>query len=183
MKNSRLHHDIRIQFGLTHDCIRACVFCDHIARARPTADAWISLADICYSDAVITWAQLFGTDSEDTHWKNFVAKLSSLPPDLKAFSSFLICEYLEIEKRDWESFHTQMVQTRNKRLAHIDRFHDLGEFPGLDWAARSCYLYREWLLKLLDEATEPNADAENEPHSGREIMEIFKRHISEVCPG
>jgi len=180
---SRFHEDLKIQFGLTHDCIRACVFCDHIIRVRPKQEAWISFADICYTDAVLTWTQLFGTNCENTHWKKFVGKFARLPQKLKPFSSDLICEYLEIERSQWNRFHSQMVDTRNKRLAHIDAVYDLGDFPGLDWAARSCFLYREWLLMLLNEASEPNEDPTKEPHTGPEMLELFKRQIREVCPG
>jgi hypothetical protein len=76
-----------------------------------------------------------------------------------------------------------MVTTRNKRLAHIDQFYELEDFPGLDWAARSCYIYREWLLMLLNEASEPNSDPNKEPHSGPEMIELFVRQIGEICPG
>lgn len=182
MTKSRFHEDLKIQFGLTHDCVRACVFFDHIVRVRPQAEAWISFVDICYTDAVLTWTQLFGSNGEETHWKHFLSKFDNLPENLRRFSSDRVCAYLEIEMNQWEAFHARMVNARNKRLAHIDRFYEMKDFPGLDWAARSCYIYREWLLLLLNEVTEPNSDPQKEPHSGPEMIALFQRQIAEICP-
>ncbi len=82
---------IEVQFGLVHDCIRACIYADHIANAKPKEAAWLSIVDMCYSDAIISWNAIFGNNSQETHWEKL---LEVLPPPLnsalKPFSKAII---------------------------------------------------------------------------------------------
>lgn len=64
-----------VQFHLTHDCIRACVYADHIGRLKPKAMAWPSICDMLYADTVISWNALFGTATQETHWRVFTKDL------------------------------------------------------------------------------------------------------------
>ena len=141
---------IEVQFGLAHDCIRACVYGNYIARRESARPAWLSIMDMCYADAVITWNQLFGTDSQHAHWKGFTALLpipSGVP--LKPFGREVICDYIGINEEQWTSYHTSMVRTRNNWLAHFDHRSLLADLPDLTWALHSAYIYRAWLLELL----------------------------------
>lgn len=173
---------IEIQFGLAHDCIRACVYSNYIARKKSTKVAWLSLMDTCYADAVITWNQLFGTNSQQAHWKAFTHSVA-LPTGtkLKPFGKNIICDYLKITEVQWASYHAAMVQTRNSCLAHFDHQADHAELPELTWALHSAFLYRAWLLELLKEYQSQGHDILIDETSGDLLLKQLEQQISEVC--
>lgn len=175
------NRDISIQFGLAHDCMRACIFADHIARTKPKKDAWPSLMDICYTDAVLTWTQLFGNNSEQSHWKHFVGKISKLPSGLRPFSAEIVVQYLLTTESDWRRFHKSMIHARNVRLAHLNAGIELKALPNISWAMQSCYIYREWLLQLLLATYSPAAEPALEPQTGPQLLNLFRNQIAEVC--
>jgi len=82
---------IDLQLHVVHDCIRACIYADHMARQKRPELAWISLCDICYAEAVISWNGIFGTDAQPSHWKQLL-ELLPVPEfsDLRPFSSDVI---------------------------------------------------------------------------------------------
>ena len=135
-----------VQFNLIHDCIRACIYADYIGQKKDKEDAWQSIEDMCYSHAVISWNQIFGSNSQNAHWKTFVERLPVQDrSNLKPFSKQIIIEHLKILPDEWEKYHRAMVKARNKWLVHFD--HKLRPaLPKLIWAQNSCYLYRDWLL-------------------------------------
>ncbi len=109
------------QFGLVHDCLRACVFGDYLTKKNSKHGAWPSIADMCYSDAVISWNSIFGVYSSETHWKTFVSKIEIPKGDeLKDFNKDMIIEYLGITETTWGAFHKSMVDARNTRIVHLN---------------------------------------------------------------
>lgn len=178
-----IHVDrIEVQLGLAHDCIRACVYGNYIARRKSDKAAWLSIMDMCYADAVVTWNQLFGTDSQHAHWKAFTALLpipSGIP--LKPFGKEVICAYIGIEEEQWSSYHAAMVSTRNSWLAHFDHRSPLADLPDLTWALHSAYLYRAWLLELLKAYRACGHNVVIDETPGEKILEMLEEQIAEVC--
>ena len=174
---SNLPDPIDVQFGLIHDCIRSCIFADYIARKTEKKDIWLSLMDMCYADAVMSWNSIFGTNSQQAHWKKFV---DSLPvPDkskLKPFSSDLIQEDLKVSSEDWSKYHREMVDARNNWIAHFNLDVAMKPFPNVSWALRSCYVYRQWLLALLGECRLKVTTTTN-----AEMKMLFEKQIAEAC--
>jgi len=113
---------IDVQFDLAHDCIRACVYGDHIARTTPKKDGWWPMMDMCYSDAVISWNAIFGSNkSQKAHWKGFVTDLAvPARSNLRPFGSDMIVKYLDTTHEQWDAYHKELVNYRNHRLAHFD---------------------------------------------------------------
>ena len=179
--NSKIDR-VEIQFGLAHDCIRACVYSNYISCQNSERVAWLSIMDMCYADAVLAWNQLFGTDSQDAHWKKFSAWLP-VPPNsnLKPFGKEVICDYLDISEQQWASYHSAMVQTRNSCLAHFDRKEAQRELPNLTWALHSAILYRAWLLEVLREYKTRGHDILIDESSGTDVIKQFEGQISEIC--
>lgn len=139
------------QFGLVDDCLRACVFCDYIWRQNPPEDsAWPAISDICYSDAVISWNQVFGQRSQETHWTKLVHKIE-IPTDdkLKPFKQEMIAMYLGVTETEWEEFHKLMVNARNTRIAHLNVGYKIKNLPNITKAMHTAYLYRDWLTEAL----------------------------------
>ena len=139
------------QLGLTDDCLRACVFADYIGRQKPPFEsAWESIVDICYSDAIITWNQIFGQRSQETHWSKFVEKLEIPKGDkLKPFNKDIIISYLGVSEKEWAEYHQSMVDVRNVRIAHLNTDHSLETLPNITKAMHCAYIYRDWLLEAI----------------------------------
>ncbi len=173
---------IHVQFNLLHDCIRASVFGDYIQRTKPKAQAWLSLCDMCYSDAVMSWNSIFGSDSQETHWKNLL-KAVPLPErgTLKPFSKEMIIGYLKTNETEWARYHSSMVKFRNTRLAHFNHTVNLEEFPNITWAQHSAYLYREWLISLLMAYRASGQEINITETTGPQMLDLFKAQIAEIC--
>lgn len=171
-----------VQFHLTHDCIRACVYADHIGRLKPKAMAWPSICDMLYADAVISWNAIFGTTSQETHWKVFTkALVMPSGANRKPFGINVIIDYLKTTPEKWTDFHGAMVDLRNKRLAHFDPTVVREDFPNLTWTMHSAYLYREWLLSLLRARQQAGESIKVTDTTGPKMLEVFKNQISEIC--
>ncbi|ACB35384.1 hypothetical protein Lcho_3124 [Leptothrix cholodnii SP-6] len=170
-----------VQFGLAHDCIRACIFADHIQKTKPKASAWPSLLDMCYSDAIMSWNAIFGTDSQDSHWKNWVAKVS--PPKnspLRPFHRSMIVSCLNTTETAWMHYHQRMTEFRNKRLAHFVHA-PVGDPPNITWALHSACLYREWLISLVRAYQDAGFSVRASEKTGQEMLEQFRAQIAEIC--
>lgn len=173
---------IDVQFGLAHDCIRACVFADHINRTTHKSDAWWSIMDMCYSDAIVSWNAIFGSDSQSSHWKHLMEELR-VPERavLKPFCRAMIVNYLSTSEAAWRKYHKQMCDFRNNRLAHFRTDISGQEPPNVTWALHSAYLYREWLLSLLRAHQDAGRRIKITETSGPEMLALFRKQIEEVC--
>lgn len=67
------------------------------------------------SDAAISWCKVFGSNSEEMHWKKFVT-------DKKEFKKQLL-DSLSISSEDFTAYWTDMSAFRNKVIAHVDINH------------------------------------------------------------
>ena len=173
---------LEVQFHLVHDCVRSCVFADHIARLMPAAEAWPSICDMCVSDAIMSWNAIFGTTSQETHWKKLVeSRPLPAPSTLRPFGKDLIVEYLKTTPDEWEKYHASMVDFRNTRLAHFNHAVVRERIPDITWALHSAFIYREWLLSLLRAHQSAGRKISITKTTGEEMMEIFKRQIAEIC--
>lgn len=170
------------QFNLAHDCIRACVYADYIGRKLPKGDAWLSIGDMCYSDAIITWNAIFGSDSQESHWKKMapiipIPKHSTLTP----FGKTMIANYLNITNEEWEQFHASMVSFRNTRAAHFIINLENGTIPDLLWAKKSACHYREWLISLLQAYQAAGKNVKITETTEKEMLATFEVQIAEIC--
>ena len=174
---------IDVQFGIVHDCIRACVYADHIGRLREKQDAWWSIGDMCYADAVISWNHIFGTNSQKSHWKGF-AELVPIPDGskLKPFCKEMIADFLKIQVEEWCGYHKAMVEARNDLLAHFDHKTAVRKLPNITWAMHSAYLYRSWLIGLLKEYQQRGQNIKITSETGPEVLDMFRKQIADVCP-
>ena len=173
---------LEVQFGLAHDCIRACIYGNYIAKSNIKKDAWLSILDMCYSDAIISWNAIFEANSQNSHWKKLVMKAPAPERStLKPFCKTMIIEYLETTETEWDSYHAMMVDIRNNRLAHFNHLKDIAEPPNITWALHSAYLYREWLLSLLRAYQKSGLPIKISETTGKEMLTIFNSQIEEIC--
>ena len=173
---------LEVQFHLVHDCIRACVYADHIGRAGVKKDAWLSIGDMCYSYAILSWNHIFGTNSQQSHWKKLLANVP-LPArsPLEPFGKAMIVEYLKTTDDEWDRYHAKMVEFRNDRIAHFDHSVVRDKSPNVTWALHSSYLYREWLLSLLRAHQASGRPIKITETTGEAMLALFRAQIEEVC--
>ena len=173
------------QIGLADDCLRACVFGDYIMIRRPPPDsAWRSIADICYSDAVITWNQLFGQRSQETHWTKFVSQLKIPKGDkLKPFGKEMIIQFLDISEDEWNKYHHSMVAVRNLKVAHLNVNQPVDELPNVTNAMHCAYLYRDWLMEAMLLANRMGYNFKVDKNRAKDCVNIYKGLIEKACKG
>ena len=172
---------LEIEFHLVHDCIRAAIYADYVVRIKPLKAAWLSISDMLYAEAVITWNVIFGTNSQELHWKKVTEKLP-IPTNskLKPFGKEMIIAYLGITKEEWGKYHSEMVDIRNERLTHFNYNIIRENMPNITWALNSAYLYREWLLSLLREYKNQGKNINITETTGEEMLKLFKKQIEEI---
>jgi hypothetical protein len=135
-----------------------------------------------YADAVISWNAIFGTSSQETHWK-VIAEGLVIPTGstLNPFGLDVIVDYLKTTPEKWKAFHKSMVDFRNTRLAHFNPHVIREVFPNLTWVMHSAYLYREWLLSLLRARQQAGESIKVTETTGQIMLELFKTQIAEIC--
>ncbi len=105
---------------------------------------WINTQNAHYEMTVIIWCMIFGTDKNDTHWKNII---SNFDQDRDAvendFREFLLKKF-GISHQDWRQYHMQMVNFRNKYVVHRSLDEDWGPVPHLDAAVNAAMALDEW---------------------------------------
>lgn len=173
---------LAVQFHLVHDCIRACVYADHIRRAEIKKDAWLSIGDMCNSNAILYWNHIFGTNSQQSHWKKLLANVP-LPErsPLKPFGKAMIVEHLKTNGDEWDRYHAKMVEFRNDRIAHFDHSVVRDNPPNITWALHSSCLYREWLLSLLGAHQASGRLIKITETTDLAMLALFRAQIEEVC--
>lgn len=172
-------------FGLADDGLRACIFGDYIWRQKvDRKSAWVAIADMCYADAVISWNQLFGQHSQETHWSKLVSQLT-IPPDdkLKLFGKEMIIDYLGISNDEWNLYHQRMVETRNVRIAHLNVTHSIDTLPNITKAMQCCYLYRDWLTEALHFGNRQGFNINVSEHRASDAVKIYKEQIYKAFNG
>jgi hypothetical protein len=173
---------LAIQFGLLHDCIRACIYADYIIRKEIKHDAWWSIADMCYADAVTSWNCIFGANSQESHWKKFVSQ-AAIPQksNLKPFSRGLLVQHLGISESVWGEFWKSMTDVRNKEIAHIDPNHSFDHLPNTTLLLHSACCYRDWLIALMEEQRKSGKSISFEGPTNTEVIHLFKTQIKTAC--
>lgn len=173
---------LRVQFDLLHDCIRGCTYGDFIMRKPEKKDAWWSICDMCYADAVLSWNSIFGVDSQESHWKKFT-EANPVPSGsrLKPFSSELIAQGLGISDQQWAEYWRQMGRMRNKRLAHFDHNAGLQQYPNITYALHSACFYRNWLRELIAEMHKTGESISFDGPTNDEMLSQFRTQIEAVC--
>lgn len=173
------------QIGLVDDCLRACVYSDFIWKQNPPKDsAWLSIADMCYADLVISWNSLFGQNSQETHWKNFVSQITlNENQKLKIFDKEMLISYLNITESEWAAYHNEMVDTRNVRIAHLNVAKPIKQLPNLTIAMHCCYLYRDWLMELLQLKQNDGLPVKVSQQRAKDAVKIYSQQIQSAYVG
>lgn len=137
---------------------------------------------MCYSEAILSWNQIFGSDSQQAHWKKLSEALP-IPTEakLKPFGMAMVVDCLNITQDQWKRYHKEMVDFRNNRLAHFECCARHENSPNLTWALQSSCLYRGWLVDLLSAYQAEGYEVGISETTGEQMLQIFRNDIATIC--
>lgn len=103
------------------------------------------LSNVLLYDTIINWCKVFGTNSEECHWKHIV-------DDSTIFRNFLLVQ-LCIDEKTFREYQTSILEFRNKWVVHFDPQYDHSVVPELDLAYKSAMVLHEYLRrsKMVDQ--------------------------------
>ena len=94
------------------------------------------------SDATMSWCNVFGTDSEETHWKSVVY-------DENDFRNKLF-NYIDISKEEYSSYWQDFCDFRNMIIAHTDiNYFENAKTPKFDIALKSANFAYSYISKIF----------------------------------
>ena len=111
--------------------------CEMIDQSYMGFHPYTHITNTLLCDATIQWCKLFGTNSENSHWKKLVK-------DQNEFRTYLL-ESIQLEQVDFTSYHTSMLTFRDKWVAHYESSFPHGIVPEFDIALRSSMALQEYL--------------------------------------
>ncbi len=86
---------------------------------------WTSIFNNTIDFAVLDWLHLFGSHSDDLHWKRIVG-------NTKTFRDGLL-EHLGLDENEWEAYRQTVKEYRDKDVAHIE-VRPVGNVPRMNTA-------------------------------------------------
>lgn len=114
------------------------------AKLAGDKEFWAYTCDAHLLNATLCWCKIFGSDSENTHWKKIFIEREKEPTK----NNF--CKYLEkegINIGQWGVVHKDMLKFRNEYVAHTSNYDDI--VPYFDKASKILHLFDRWLRETL----------------------------------
>ena len=110
-------------------------------------DLWRIMMGASLDYGLIEWCKIFGSRADDTHWTNLVPK--------DRHDAFRDGLHKAVGKTaaEWDAYHTEMKEYRDKLAAHIDLGGNVANYPSFDAALAAAFyyyatfLYPEWSAK------------------------------------
>lgn len=164
---------IHVQFNLLHDCLRSICYFRHLAGIQNKPDGLIYTKDVFSENIIVTWCKLFGSNGEDTHWRNLAQAAETLP-GLGKFGRQEIMAATGLSPEEWENYHSEMTAVRNKYFAHLDLESAQLNYPNLDPALSAALAYRSWLSLFVNTAIHQGFAALNVSRPNEAVMQQFE---------
>jgi hypothetical protein len=108
---------------------------------------WRSTCDAHLKLAAVSWCNVFGSDSEDLHWKKTAAAevADQAAQDFRQRMS----AHTGFTSDTWQAYHKSMLDFRNKYVAHLDILTPFFQpVPNFDPAIQTAFAYQEWVREL-----------------------------------
>ena len=118
---------------------------DSLAHNR---EFWVSVVDGHLKLATMSWCMVFGTYGENLHWTKTPAG-SNAEMAKQDFRDRLLFK-TGFTPEQWETYHKEMLDFRNKYIAHFDPSQKFSApVPFFDPALQVAYAYQEWVRELI----------------------------------
>lgn len=109
-------------------------------------DFWRSTCDAHLKLATVAWCNVFGSHKEDTHWTKTPSDNTHARQD---FRNRVLSE-THFSQGQWETYHTEMLDFRDKYVAHLDlRSPFSSPVPHFDPALQVAYAYQVWASEVI----------------------------------
>lgn len=105
---------------------------------------WVLTLNSHIKESILMWCQVFGTRSNETHWKK-AFKIASDTDDV--LNKMLID--LKITLEDWEEHHSKMVLFRNDFVAHYKESYNEA-VPFMEKSIAMCIAYDKVMRQELE---------------------------------
>lgn len=122
---------------------------------------------------VIQWCQVFGSDTESTHWKSLDLGAGYTP-----FSKDQILKSGPFSNQaEWEQYHRDMKKTRDQFFAHFDISVLTGYIPSFDKALNILLAYRQWIIDVIKQAKQNGVLLDRNFETNQEFLEEIKSEL------
>jgi hypothetical protein len=98
------------------------------------------LSDTLLYDIVNSWCKLFGSKSEESHWKNLLS-------DHDHFRAHLL-HALSYTPQEYSAYHLELTEFRNKYVSHFEPARSITRVPKFDKAHDSMVALNDYLIEL-----------------------------------
>ncbi|QNK89412.1 hypothetical protein H7992_07025 [Sporosarcina sp. resist] len=113
---------------------------------KESCEFWVYTINAHYYQAINLWSMVFGTDSNEIHWKNI-----GLNPELGT----LIISDLNLSEKEYYLYWKEITEWRNNSSAHRGPdFRRSTPTPGLETARNVIFVYEKWVNKHIDPSLE-----------------------------
>ena len=103
------------------------------------SEFWTRTIDAHLLRAMIDWCMVFGTDSNQIHWKRVAADDEAQ----RSFRRHLLCA-IDLTREQWETYWSDMTTFRNKFAAHRIVAPVYPSVPNMDVALLAATTYDDW---------------------------------------
>ncbi len=145
---------------------------------EPTLNFWRLIHGNQIDIAVLEWCKIFGSDGEETHWKNIVPATEH-----DQFRQNLLAT-LKITADQWTSYWQEMKKYRDNLVAHHIEASRVPSYPSLDIALQTSFIYYRYLiseLRALGEMRYPDDLQSYCAQFGDQVREIAKAAVASTA--
>jgi hypothetical protein len=130
--------------GFVHHLAYYRVLSKHYGEASKKSEFWTNTIDAHILRAIIDWCMVFGTDSNEIHWKRVV-------PDEAEQLSFRehLLKNAGMSELQWASYWQSMSDFRNEYAAHKKAQGDYPPVPMMDMALQVAFAYDDWFRNTV----------------------------------
>src|SRR5580658_893454 len=116
---------------------------EEIAR-EPKQTFWNMTMNLLFDMATIEWVMVFGSHSQDTHWKKVIAA------DQHDETHAALLKHLGMTAAEWRAARDSIVTYRNEHVAHHDVKSRLRNLPHYDAALKAAFFMFKRIRALAD---------------------------------
>jgi len=108
---------------------------------------WLHTRAALMGSFVINWCKLFGSDCNDTFWKQVTLEQKPFRENVYDATGFSYPE--------WMSYRKAMTSFRNQVTFHLTPYFDYKDVPGFEAAHEVLKVTHHWLRQVVEHMNEP----------------------------
>jgi hypothetical protein len=137
--------------------------CVELDKAHDNLHPFTHLHNVLLYDTVINWCKIFGTDTEECHWKKVIL-------DHDEFRIYLLSKIAKTQK-EFSEYHKEVLSFRNKWVVHFDPKYQHPKIPFFEIAHDSAVALHSYLKEN---------SAKQLTYAGPEDIEQFGKNVARI---